>query len=218
MNFWLLAIPVGVLVMVFIYHLFAAPYRIYIDLYKEKEAVISDLRRQLEPHLKKSMSTLPLPILIELVQDHQVAGGCCRCGIAVHNKTITAITNVKVELISIYPVPSKPFDPKFPVDLSPKDKSRIINPNVKAYFDLLTIEVRPGQRRMILHDENGTPHAFEANLFKMLDILYGYTFELLVSCSKLPPIRKSCRLILKAESADVIGLNPMLGYTMTIEG
>jgi hypothetical protein len=217
-NFWLLAVPVGVALLTFVYHLFRAPYGIYVNLYKEKETAIADLRKQLEPYLKKPPSAAPVPILVELVVDHRPTEHC-HCRIAVHNKTKTAIENVRAELLGISPIPETLCRPRLPISLSPTDKSRIINANATAYFDFLTIEVEPGNRRVVLRDENGTTQSFEEGISRMLSIIHphGYQLQLLVSSSNSPPVEKSCKLMLRAEPEDVIGHKPMVGYGISMQ-
>jgi hypothetical protein len=215
-NFWLLAIPVGVALMIFVYHLFRAPYEIYVNLYKEKETAIAELKKQLEPYRKKPAA--PLPILVELVVDHRPTEHC-HCRVAVRNTTNSAIKNVRAELLGISPIPENLSSPRFPMSLSPADKSRIINPNATAYFDFLTIEVEPGNRRVVLRDESGTVQSFEESTFRMLSIVHthGYQLQLLVSSSNSPTVEKSCRLILRAEPEDVIGHKPMIGYSISMQ-
>lgn len=217
-NFWLWAIPVGIALLTFIYYLFKAPYEIYVKLYKEKQAEIAALEKRLEPFLKKPIQTVAPSMIVQLSHPNQLHGGDFK--ISVQNKTSAAIQNVKVELIGMYPAALQLPNPKFPINLSPIDKSRTINPGATAYFALLIIEVEPGKRRVILTDENGSVQSFEADLSEMLHLFKreGYALKLIVSSANLPKVEKTCMLILTPEWEDVNGLKPLLGYNILIDG
>jgi hypothetical protein len=80
----------------------------------------------------------------------------------------------------------------FPVNLSAKDKTRTINPQTSGYFDLMTVEIVRGGRKVTLADESGATCTFEDDLFKMLSLFYnGYTLTLVVSSSDFQKVEKT---------------------------
>jgi hypothetical protein len=189
-------------------------------LYQDNQSIIVDLHKQLEPYLRNSKPVTPQPMSIALRDNSQIKQNVGHFAIEVRNNTTAAIRNVKVELLSIYPTPSGFSTLGFPINLSPKDKTRTINPQTADYFDLIKIEVGPGKRTVIIRDDTGAIKSFEEDLFQMLSILKrnGYTLKLVVSSSDLPKVGKNCRLILSAESGDLMGLPGLFGYSVSLAG
>jgi len=187
--------------------------------YHDQESIIVSLRKQLEPYIKISKPPTPTPMSVFLRDDHQIAKHIGYCNVEVRNNTAAAIRDVKVELLSIYPTPSDLSSIVFPINLSPKDRTRTINPQTSNYFYFLQIEVRPGTRKVILHDENGAIQSFEDDLFRMLSIFNrnGYKLQLVASSCDLPKVEKTCRLILRPEPEDVIGLTSIFPYSVELE-
>lgn len=186
-------------------------------MHQNQESIIAELRKQLEPHIKKPLT--PSPMYVFLSEVHQYDKNLGFHKIEVRNNTATAIRNVKVELLSIHPTPSELSSIEFPINLPPKDKTRTINPQTANYFDLMTIEVVRGGRKVTLRDEGGAMCSFEDDLYKMLHIFGDvYTMKLVVSSSDLPKVEKTCKLVMRPQSGDLYGMAlPMFAYSISLE-
>jgi hypothetical protein len=185
--------------------------------HRDQESIIADLRKQLEPHIKKP--PVPLPMYVYLHEDRQSGKNLAFHKVEVRNNTAIAIRNVKVEILSIRPSPSELGNLTFPVNLSAKDKTRTINPQTSGYFDLMTVEIVRGGRKVTLADESGATCTFEDDLFKMLSLFYnGYTLTLVVSSSDFQKVEKTCRLVMRPQSEDIYGMAiPAFAYSVSLE-
>jgi hypothetical protein len=140
-----------------------------------------------------------------------------QCRIELVNLRDAPVQNVKVQMISIRPVPSDLKNPRFPIMLISDDGSTTINPHAAVYFDFIRIETEAQRRRITFGSRAETAQTFEANFYRILrEGQHGYVCEVLVSAIDVPETKVLCKLVLQATSEDALGLTPIGGYRVRI--
>jgi len=140
-----------------------------------------------------------------------------QCRIELVNLRDSPVQNLKVQMISIRPVPSALKNPRFPIILKSDVGSTTINPQAAVYFDFVRIETEAQQRRITFGSRAETAPTFEANLYRVLaEGLHGYVCEVLVSAIDVPETKVLCKLSLQATSEEALGLTPIGGYSIRI--